>query len=105
MSFRKLKAQIYWPTTDRRFGVRIPAGALVVQALNLMSRADVVVSAYSTLSWWGAALTTMNEVRACIHANFYKNLDTKGAFDFLRCLSMRILIIKDLIRYKIHLNS
>ena len=52
------------------------------QALNLMSRADIVVSANSTLSWWGAVLATMNGGRAYIPANFYKNLDTKGAFDF-----------------------
>lgn len=52
------------------------------QALNLMSRADIVVSANSTLSWWGAVLATINGGRAYIPANFYKNLDTKGAFDF-----------------------
>ena len=52
------------------------------QALNLMSRADIVISANSTLSWWGAVLATMNGGRAYIPSNFYKNLDTKGAFDF-----------------------
>jgi hypothetical protein len=52
------------------------------QALNLMSRADIVVSANSTLSWWGAVLATINGGMAYIPANFYKNLDTKSAFDF-----------------------
>ena len=52
------------------------------EALNLMSKADFVISANSTLSWWGAVLATMNGAVGIIPENFYKNIDSKDAFNF-----------------------
>ena len=52
------------------------------QALKLMSQADIVISANSTLSWWGAVIASLNGGIAYIPKNFYKNFDTKDAFHF-----------------------
>jgi hypothetical protein len=52
------------------------------QALKLMSQADIVISANSTLSWWGAVLASLNGGTGYIPKIFYKGLDTKGAFNF-----------------------
>jgi hypothetical protein len=52
------------------------------QALKLMSQADVVISANSTLSWWGAVLASLNGGTSYIPKKFYKNIDTKDAYNF-----------------------
>jgi hypothetical protein len=52
------------------------------QALKLMSQADIVVSANSTLSWWGSVLATVNGGVGYIPNSFYKNIDTQNAFSF-----------------------
>ncbi len=52
------------------------------QALKIMSGADVVIAANSTLSWWGAVLSLKNGGKGFIPNSFHKNLDTKDAFDF-----------------------
>ena len=57
------------------------------QALKLMSQADIVISANSTLSWWGAVIASINGGIAYIPKNFYKNFDTKDAFNFPTLLS------------------
>ena len=51
------------------------------QALKLMATADYVISANSTLSWWGAVLAVHNGGVGFIPEDFYKNLDSKGAHD------------------------
>lgn len=56
------------------------------QLLKLMSQADVVIAANSTLSWWGAVFATINGNTAYIPKNFYKNLDTKNSFNFPKLL-------------------
>jgi hypothetical protein len=50
------------------------------QAMNLMSRADYLVAANSTFSWWGAALALHNGGTSFIPNRFFKNLDTHEAF-------------------------
>ena len=52
------------------------------QALKIMSEADIMIAANSTLSWWGAVLSLKNGGKGYIPNSFHKNLDTKGAFDF-----------------------
>jgi len=52
------------------------------QAVKIMSQSDFVISANSTLSWWGAVLSTLNGGIGYIPDNFYKTIDTKNAFDF-----------------------
>ena len=39
VSFRQLKAQVYWQTTDQKVGVRIPAGAL---SLNYLGEVSII---------------------------------------------------------------
>ena len=51
------------------------------QTLKLMAEADYVISANSTLSWWGAVLAVRNGGVGFIPNIFFKNLDSKGAFD------------------------
>ncbi len=52
------------------------------QALRLMSEADFVISANSTFSWWGAVLSTANGGIGFIPQKFFKDIDTKDAFNF-----------------------
>lgn len=52
------------------------------ESLSLMSKADFVISANSTLSWWGAVMATMNGAVGIIPENFYKNINSKDAFSF-----------------------
>lgn len=52
------------------------------QALSLMAKADYVISANSTFSWWGALFAAMNGGVGIIPKYFYKNLNTNDAFSF-----------------------
>jgi len=52
----------------------------VWQAIKLMSEADFVLAANSTLSWWGALLATMQGGKGFIPSKFHKNIDSGDAF-------------------------
>jgi hypothetical protein len=53
-----------------------------MQALRLMSESSFVISANSTFSWWGAVLSASNGGIGFTPQTFFKNLDTKDAFNF-----------------------
>ncbi len=50
------------------------------QAVKVMSEADFVLAANSTLSWWGALLSTMQGGIGFIPGKFHKNIDSGDAF-------------------------
>lgn len=52
------------------------------QVLKIMSKADFVVSANSTLSWWGAVLAMKNGGLGFIPSIFHKNMEVNDAFNF-----------------------
>jgi hypothetical protein len=64
------------------FGTIIDSSVCSVwQTLKLMAGADYVISANSTLSWWGAVLAVRNGGVGFIPNIFFTNLDSKGAYD------------------------
>lgn len=70
-------------TYNKKFGkILTPKMCSEWESLNLMAKADFVISANSTLSWWGAVLATINGAVGLTPENFYKKIDSKDAFDF-----------------------
>ena len=50
--------------------------------LKIMSNADYLIAGNSTLSWWGAFLCYSKGGEVFIPKQFYKNLETEGAFEY-----------------------
>jgi hypothetical protein len=70
------------PRYSKSFGTILdPSICNPWQALKLMADADYVIAANSTLSWWGGLLAVTKGGVGFIPNNFFKNLDSKNAFD------------------------
>lgn len=94
------EAEIYTLTDDpqlifnekyrTRFGIILtPEKCNTWQGLKLMSQANIVISANSTYSWWGASLCSFQGGIGYTPKQFFKNIDTFDAFYSPRLLTYK----------------